>query len=290
MVKVSPRFLKTNFLALSKPFNIMTANFSFSRLLQLIRKQWIENSRIYLLSTLALIGILGLVITFWIVSSNNDFNEQTLYIIFIFGIYITGAVFASTSFGMLSEKEKGAYWLGFPASHLEKMLTVLFFNVVVFTVVYAICFFVLKTIAISYVHNLVAQKPQFYKFYLVNWKSENGFASGFPYFIYAFFAVQAFYILGSVYFSRFSFLLTTVIGAALIFLFMWFAISLLKHNLPPFYTWDGFNVRYMNWSNTKDKIYQLPSLAANTLPFLLKFIWAPVFWLITWFRLKEKEI
>ena len=43
----------------------MTANFSFKRTFQLINKQWGENRRMYLMSVLALLGLLGIVFGFW---------------------------------------------------------------------------------------------------------------------------------------------------------------------------------------------------------------------------------
>jgi hypothetical protein len=115
----------------------------------------------------------------------------------------------------------------------------------------------------------------------------------FPNFLYGFFAVQSLYLLGSIYFSRFSFIITTVIGVALLFLFIWLSITLIKTSLPEGFNWDGLSVtKYEIKGGTEGGLYkyQLPALAFSTLLFLAKFIWAPVFWLITWFRLKEKEI
>ena len=271
----------------------MTANFNFLRLLKLIRKQWIENARIYFLSTLALIGILALVFIFWLVTGGRYYSEETLYIIYIFGLYIAGAIFASTSFSMLAEKRQGVYWLGFPASHLEKLLTVLFFNLVVFTIVYSLCFFGIKLVAVTYLQSLKAGDPTMYFYQLVDFRSNSGFMNVFPNFLYGFFAVQSFYLLGSIYFSRFSFIITTVVGIAFIFLFMWLSISLINNNLPSGFSWDGLYVSKFENRNGTDggwSKYQLPVLLFGTLTFLAKFICAPVFWLITWFRLKETEI
>ena len=137
----------------------MTTTFNFSRLLQLIRKQWIENSRLYLYSVLALLGMLGLIMIFWVITDGKNYSEDSLYIIFLFGLFIAGAVFASMSFSMLGNKEKGTYWLSFPASHLEKLLCMIFYNVIVFTVVYCVCFFLVKSVAVAYVNSLVAEIP-----------------------------------------------------------------------------------------------------------------------------------
>lgn len=269
----------------------MTATFSFSRLLKLIRKQWYENTRLYFFSALALLALLGLVFLFWITTSGRNYNEEGTYIIFIFGAYIAGAVFSSMSFNMLGDKAKGSYWLGFPASHLEKLLSVIFYNVIFFTVVYCACFFLIKSVALTYVDYLIAAKPGHYSFRPMEW-DDRGFGRDFAYFIYAFFALQSFYLLGSVYFSRYSFVITTVIGAALLFAFALYMAYLHKTYLPDGYSWNGsYVMQYSQDAGTSEfKRFELSPFTKDFLSYSVKFIWAPLFWLVAWFRLKEKEI
>ncbi|MGZ8557820.1 MAG: hypothetical protein ACXWWC_05790 [Chitinophagaceae bacterium] len=267
----------------------MTTTFSFSRLLQLIRKQWFENSRLYLFSTLALLGMLGLIIIFWTISDGTNYSEDSLYIIFLLGLFIAGAVFASMSFSMLGNKEKGTYWLAFPASHLEKLICMIFYNVVVFTVVYCACFFLVKSIAVTYINSLVAADPAAYSFRRSVWDSNRSFLGILPHFIYGFFAVQAFYLLGSVYFPRYSFVLTTMVGSALIFVFVYYSVELLQGVFHGF-SWNGDHLRkYEGDFNTYQR-YELSPVLTNLLSFGVKYILAPVFWVAAWFRLKEKQI
>lgn len=267
----------------------MTTTFSFSRLLQLIRKQWIENSRLYLFSVLALLGMLGLIMIFWIISDGQHYSEDSLYIIFIFGLFVAGAVFASMSFSMLGHREKGTYWLAFPASHLEKLLCMIFYNVIVFTLVYSACFFLVKSGAVAYVNNLIADKPAVYTLRRSKWGADGSFLSVFPYFIYGFFAVQSFYLLGSVYFSRYSFVITTIAGSALIFIFAYYTAELVEGSFTGF-SWNGDHVRKYDAGFNTYQRYELPSWLSGVLEYVIKFIWAPVFWVVTWFRLKEKQI
>jgi hypothetical protein len=268
----------------------MTTTFSFPRLLQLIRKQWFENSRLYLFSTLALLGMLGLVMFFWLIADGKNYSEDSLYIIFVFGIFISGAVFASMAFSMLGNKEKGTYWLAFPASHLEKLICMIFYNVIVFTVVYCACFFLLKSLTVTYVNSLVAGDPQAYTFRRSIWDSNHSFLGLLPYFLYCFFAVQAFYMLGSVYFPRYSFVITTIVGSALIFVFTYYSMSLLKGSFQEGFSWNGGHIRKYEGDFTSYRRYDLPPVFTNLIIFGLKYIWAPVFWIVAWFRLKEKQI
>lgn len=270
----------------------MTATFSFVRLLKLIRKQWFENARLYFFSILALLALLGLVFLFWITSSGSRYDETPTYIIFIFGAFIAGAVFASLSFNMLSDKAKGSYWLGFPASHLEKLLCIIFYNVIFFTVVYCACFFLIKSIALTYVHYMIEAKPGYYSYHPMKWEHE--FGRMFSYFIYAFFALQSFFLLGSIYFTRYSFVITTVIGAAMLFAFALCMNYFDDIFLPDGYYLSGFDTvqyQYLHDNNPSSyKMFELSPFTREIVSYAVKFIWAPLFGLVAWFRLKEKEI
>jgi hypothetical protein len=267
----------------------MTTTFRFSRLLQLIRKQWVENFRLYIYSILALLGLLGLVIIFWVISSGPHYSEDALYIIFLFGLYIAGAVFASMSFSMLGNKERGTYWLAFPASHAEKLLCMIFYNVIAFSIVYTICFFLVKSLGVSYVTSLVAEKPDVYTFRRSLSDINRTFLSVMPYFLYGFFAVQSFYLMGSSFFARYSFVITTILGSVLIFSFIWFSAELMQSAFNG-YSFNGDHVRKYEEGAVTYKLYSLSPFATNVLGLSVKFVWAPVFWLVTWFRLKEKQL
>ncbi len=104
----------------------MSSTLSLTRLGKLITKQLFENSRLYIFSILALFGLLSLVFAFWFVAAGPNYHEEQTYIIFIFGLFIAGTVFAGMSFNMLGSKDKGIYWLSVPATHLEKLICTIF--------------------------------------------------------------------------------------------------------------------------------------------------------------------
>lgn len=269
----------------------MTTTFSFPRLVQLIRKHWVENSRLYFFSTLALLGLLGLVFTFWSTTGGSHYREESAYMIFIGGIYIAGSVFASMSFNMLGDKPRATYWLSFPASHLEKLITVIFYSTIVFTLIFCACFFVVKTTADFYITDLVSRFPSAYSYKRVDFGG--GFGDMFAISMYLFFAVQAFYLLGSVYFSRYSFVITTIIGAVLIFLFTYYISKLYPASFGNDYAWQGTRLIAHENNNpavTSFKSYELPAVLNKMLEFAVKYIWVPVFWVVAWFRLKEKQV
>jgi hypothetical protein len=266
----------------------MTSTFSFSRLLQLIRKQWFENSRMYLFATLALLSLQALVFGLWLVSNHPSYSEDFIYAVFLCGLYLTGAIFASISFSMLGDKTKGSYWLGFPASHFEKLLCVILYSAVFFTIVYCATFYLVKTAAVAYIHQKVNSYPEIFSYQPLKNKPE--FMEAFTYFMYGFFAVQALFLLGSVYFTRYSFIVTTIIGTAVLFLFFYYMVKLPDALLPAGHRWRLIDADFFSDDNTHMKRYSLPSFFSNTLIVLMKFMWAPVFWTVTWYRLKEKQL
>lgn len=266
----------------------MSSPFSFSRLGKLITKQLFENSRLYIFSVLALFGLLALVFAFWIGVSAPNYQEEETYIIFLFGLFIAGSVFAGMSFNMLGSRDKGIYWLSVPATHLEKLICTIFYSTIVFTIVYCLCFYIVKSISISFIAEYIKKHPG--NSYVELKDFGRGLGGAIRYFIYAYFAVQSLYLLGSVYFSRYSFIVTTVAGAFLIFVFGYYLSSIHDNMLGPV-GWDVISVRKFD-ASMKDGhfLYSISPTLTNILKYAAQFAWAPLFWIITWFRLKEKEI
>jgi hypothetical protein len=257
----------------------MNNTLSFPRLLQVMRKHWIENLSFYGMAVLAMIGILSLVLAMFVLTTGNYYLEDGLYVIYLVGLFIIGCILASVAFSMLGDKAKGGFWLSLPASHLEKLITVVFFTTVVFFAVYSACFFGLKAIAMTVIESRVAEHPDKYHLQRVHWNGEretDGFGFIFKIFLFIFFAVQALFLMGSAYFGKFAFIKTIIIAAILIFFFVWYTYQLNEWLMPRgVYTGD----------------FMVPSKKTiDVLQWVVRLIWAPLFWLITWFRLKEKEL
>ena len=265
----------------------MSLTFSFSRLGKLIAKQFFENSRFYLFCVLAMVGLLALVFAFWFASGPN-YYEQVTYIIFLFGLFISGTVFAGLSFNMLGSKDKGIYWLSLPATHLEKLACTILYSIIGFSLVYCLCFFTIKSLSVVILTEYIKEHPG--SSYREMHDFTRGFGGAVKYFICAYVGVQSLYLLGSVYFSRYSFIITTVVVAAFIFSFGYY-LTRIEHNMISPADWNLVNVRKFDRSaNGGYFLYSLSPAVTNTLKYAALFAWAPVFWLVTWFRLKEKEV
>ena len=188
----------------------MNQVFSLNRWLLLMRRHWMENTRLFLYGTLSLTGAIAITLFFWL-GGNAHYSEYSLLVFYIIGLYIAGAIFASGAFDVLQKKSRGIYLLSLPASHFEKLLTQIFYNLIFFTLVYTLCYFVMEQLVVLIVYHRVAADPVKYSFDLINWDDPYGEARSLNYIIMLFFGVQALFLLGSVYFKRFSFLLTATV-------------------------------------------------------------------------------
>jgi hypothetical protein len=265
----------------------MDNTFSFSRLGLLIKKQWYDNSRLYILSALALIGLLILIFTIWWLANKYDyqFTEASTHIIFLIVLFVSGLVFASTTYATLGDKAKGIYWLSVPATSLEKLLCGFFYSCIVFMVLYLTSFWLIKHITFF----LIELNPQNK---LIRVDSNDIFEKVvIPNFLYAFFALQALFLLGSVYFEKFAFIKTILVILFIGFLFIMFVMFLGNNLLPRNFGTRGFSeFRVYDGNDEGPRIYHLAGWIGNLIESLVKLIWVPVFLTVAYFRLKEKEI
>ena len=231
------------------------------------------------MSVLALIGLLAIIFIFWAIANENRYDEDDTYIVFLILLFGAGLIFASTTFGALSDKAKGTYWLSIPATHLEKLLCGIFYSLIAFLAVYLVSFFIIQQITFAFIRI----NPDNDIRYMSNLKEPAIL------FFYIFLALQSLFILGSVYFERFAFIKTILAALFIIFLFMLAGIFFAKNLLPHNSGMRGLT-SFSIYGDNEMKLYRLAPWIEDTIIALTKFIWAPVFWVATYFRLKEKEI
>lgn len=258
----------------------MDNTFNFSRLWLLIKKQWFDNAKLYLLSLLAMLGLLTVVFILWAsFQGGYRFDEEDTYVIFSIFLFSIGPVFASTTFNALGDKAKATYWLTIPATHLEKLLCGIFYSLIVFTLVYVLGFFIIQRATFFFVQLNPKNEIVWMK------KTAEMFKVIFLFFI----AIQSLFIVGSVYFERFSFI-KTLLAALLISFVFTFTVQFLIHNFFP----DGIGMRGLTtvslYGENETKIYRLAPWIEKVLNLMLQYIWAPVLLVAAYFRLKEKEI
>lgn len=113
--------------------------FSLSRFWLLTRKQWVENRKPYVLGAMALIGILSFFILFTILSDNHTgFHVSSQETVFFVGLISAGAIFSSTLLKPYEEKPKSIQAFMIPASIVEKFLVAILYSMIFFPVVYLV--------------------------------------------------------------------------------------------------------------------------------------------------------
>lgn len=277
----------------------MNQSFSINRWALLMGKHWSENRKKYTLGIIAMAALMLLWYGFMIIVGpglEEDVQGPTYFV----GLFVIGCIYASLLFADLADKPKGISYLSVPASHLEKVLCNLFFGVIIFFVVYLAIFYIVTPpmLALSNAVREARAKTDGNSFPFIKSQLVNVFSFGrgegidvFYALHLGFFAVQATFILGSVYFTRFSFI-KTVIAVLVIWLFLFlFVAKVLVPMMPDGTHLNGFtNWSLMNNGDEPNKLVMLPTWVDTTLTTLFKFGFAPLFWVVTYFRLKEKEI
>jgi hypothetical protein len=280
--------------------------FSFSRWRLLVAKQWVEHGRRYLLSLLAIGGLIAaweaFLIAVVIYAPLEPFMQFATHMV---GLYFTGCLFASSLFAELGNKKQAAPWLSLPASHLEKLLCAILYGVVLFYLAFTLVFYLVDIPMVHWANSILARHP-------LNFPgSSTPVAASLVYnlfttagaplpekeghlFTAGYFAIQAVFLLGSVYFTRFSFIKTVVAGLLFMLAFVIFQ-KLVLHPMKP----DGWSDNFFRWTQEMNELndrdhplreVRLPYPFESILLLLTQVAIAPFFWLVTWFRLKEKEV
>jgi hypothetical protein len=278
----------------------MNQVFDLNRWLLLVAKHWNENKKRYLLGLAAIAGLLVIWYVFMILANQtNSLYEDLQMSTYFVGLYLIGCLFGSMLFADLSGGPKAIHYLSVPASNLEKLLCALLYGVVLFYITYTAVFYLVDVPMVK-VANMVSfkywqeshQTGKFVAQQITNVFIEPHGSPSFNVYYHlflGFIAAQAAFILGSVYFASYSFIKTVIVLLLVTLFFVFFIIKVLNPIMPH----GDFN------SFTKFRLYErehywqvvaLPEWINPILLFLLKYAFAPVFWVATYFRLKEKEI
>ncbi len=262
----------------------MQLPFSFTRLGLLIKKQWADHSRIYALAIIAVFGLMAIALYLWSISRNQD--PESSYVILFVGLFVSGSIFASMTFADLSQRTTGIYWLSVPATHAEKLVCGIIYTQVFFNALVVASFFILQPIFVSMAS---ADQHTVMRFHDAPARAE--FDRVMFYISLGYLAVQTLFLLGSVYFQRFAFIKTVVSVLVVMLLFFLFMRYLILPGFPEHGHIEGdVNGVQENGPYGYQISYSFPDWLISTLKFAVKYIWAPVFWVATYFRLKEKEI
>jgi len=281
----------------------MNQIFNMGRFAMLVRGHWAENRKRYGLSMLAMGGLLlaweGFLMT---MNETQPLGTGIQFVTYFVGLYFTGCLFASTAFTQFSSKPQGIHYLLVPASHLEKLVCAIFFAVVIYFIAFTFLFYLVDIPMVRVANRMIAGHPRVWPntsdtvppVHVYNIFTGRGAPipeQDFHLFLSGYFAAQSAFILGSVYFSRYGFIKTTV--AILLFLLVTvvFITKGIESHLP-----DGWRINnFLQWSRNNTakgylELVRLPKGVESLLTIGMLCGGPPLFWVITYFRLKEKEV
>jgi len=195
---------------------------------------------------------------------------------YFFPLFILGSYFANQQFRDLRSNVNGSNFLLLPASTFEKLLVILLFSVIMFFIVLTATFYLADILMVYIANTFFETNDPALKSYVVNVFTFNFlmFASDFKLnFIVLFFVVQSVFLLGAVHFKKYSFLKTFITG--FVYLILFSLVFFIYRQLPG--------------GERLDRNLKLPGWIAPLFYFVLYTI-PPILWIVTYYRLKAKQV
>ena len=276
----------------------MNPTFDFGRWGQLVKQHWIENKKRYLLSIAAMAGILFMWLFFVAISDEvHPMDASTQRGTYFFLLFLIGCFYASQFYRELGSRSRAINYLLLPASSFEKLMVSILYAVVLFFAIFTAIFYLVDVIMVAAVNALHPYYTEpnangaVQKASVINVFGWFGVNNGVPFFFAIYFAIQAAFLLGSVYFEKYSFV-KTIISLFCIFLIFWAVNSFLLEAIMPEggYLRDLGSIRVTDEASGTDNLVELPNAIREVLGGVLKFGFPLFFLVVTYFRLKEKEV
>jgi hypothetical protein len=274
----------------------MNNTFNINRFGLLLKRQWLEFGKIYLISLLVALGVIvafyGTILGSALVEVEPNISLERLLAfrepLFLFLGFLFISIVASSYFAHLGQKPKAIIDLLIPASTFEKFLSSLLYTAVLATVSFVLIFYLADLAFISKLRGMYTEVEKVTPYidrngntissidhinYIISKNSSNLIAALYmvPLFI------TSVFLLGSIYFNRFHYIKTAI--SVMIFAGAW-ALIVIKSGELLFR--DRVPVKPFHMSNSAftEQYWSFVILALFTL----------IFWAITYVRLKEKEV
>lgn len=244
-----------------------------------------------------------MLVWFGFVTMMNDqwaFHPDLQLVTYYVGLFFIGGLYGNMIFSALSRKRESIQFLLLPASHLEKLLCGLFFSVVLFFITYTLLFYVVdipmahlaRSIHIARLERfgrMVGQSPEVNIFNLFAVK--DGPAPDFfpPLLLMIYLSIQAFVLLGSIYFTRYAILKSLLSAIGIVILSVLFLSKVIFPLVPDGWRMSGLT-SWSLFSPSEIKFVRLPLWVGHWSYQLLQYGLPLIFWVTAWFRLKEKEV
>jgi len=266
---------------------LMNDTFNFNRFMLLLKRQWLGFGKIYLISLGVLTGLLILVYGFSLTDQTlNNISRNTLsfrYFLLIITGFLFLTILSSNYFAHLGQKSRAITEILLPASGFEKMMAALFYTFVLAVFSYILVFYIVDTIFLS---NIRANRTataiitdytgkKVTVDYLSYFFTTDRISELLPFF-YLPLSLISIFLLGSIYFQRFHYIKTAICLISFIIIWILTTIYTMK-TVTDGTVWVGSQY----WQREENIMFVF-SVVGITLTLC--------FWVITYIRLKEKEV
>ncbi len=272
----------------------MNNQFNFNRFQLLVKRQWLENKKLFLMG----IGVLfGLGILFYSITTswrgaNLDFSIQASTL--IIGLFLGGSIFANFIFKDFSEKSNSGKFLMLPASHFEKLMAGVFYSLIVFPVIFLAVFFIIDFSFVQYINNKHLVLLENNKEAIKNWRENIPFLNQIlekpirdKQILIGFWLVsQTFTILGSIIFGRWSIIKTAVTGFIIFFIYIF--INLFFNKLLISHLFE--TIVENNLGNAMEITKPINEIIMKVMAIFTLFILPTILFITSYFKLKEKQV
>lgn len=268
----------------------MNQFFSVKRFSLLVLKHWADNKKRYGLSVFAFIGLLIVWFVFVLLIDDNEFMDSDIQeITYFFSLFIVGTFYASQYFRDLGSRAKGINFLLVPASAFEKLLCSLLYTVVFFFIVFSGIFYLVDFLLVV-VSNAIGgghyEVTNVFKVVFVRFGGDMAVQL-----LFIFFSIQSIFLLGSVYFEKYGFIKTIICGFVAFFIVICLLFLLYDFLLPRGEYQEGFLTSYRVYvDGVNDHLVEIPTWIGKTFGILIMYAVAPFLWIVSYYRLKEKQV
>ena len=269
----------------------MNQLFNAGRAWLMFKKYYGEQKRAYGLLFLAAGASFTLLMGVNLSFTNPRLFEENAQVMYYFmGLILWGCLSGSFLFSDLGSKSKAINYLLLPASSLEKLACTVFFGIAVYFIGYTLIFYAVDFTMVSLANKKFNTGWSVINVFDISRYENIWFGGHTNYFFYIHFGLQSFFLLGSIYFPKYGFF-KTAITLVLIWVFLIFYLVIFMKNVSQaglFY--HGISFVEVFDPSGKNRIVHLPVGLTGTLEFFFKYAVAVLFWVVAYYRLKEKEV
>jgi hypothetical protein len=271
----------------------MNNTFDFNRFSLLVKRQWVENKKLFLMASLALVG-LGIIS--YSLSSNwniGQISEAIQVLSFMGGLFLASTLFTNYIFKDFSDKNSTTHFLMTPSSHLEKLLSGSFYSFIVFPIVFLAIYFAIDYFFVGFANSVHQDLVVKNLIHDNSWKentlwfdqlSEKPKTFLQP-LIGMWLMAQSAIIVGTFMFTRWAYIKTAFISLAFII-----ALGFLTNYIFDFMIGDydkeataKMHNFYLLIKPTKDMLMDITIMC-------LKYVFTPIILIIAYLKLKEKQV